>query len=189
MHRGHHQVALVLAVVVVGDHDDLAAREGLDGCSDARLRVGHQTIDPLLRRNQTDEVIGRHRAAGRFGDTLGQIERGEVAFAELRDPSGRNLDRPGKVGAGGFGLLQPIRKLHPPTLAWLKCSRKPLNMRVNQANASFSGNAGETDCSAARRIRTAPAAMRPAILRNIMARPGIGRLNGCHQRRSATSTS
>ncbi len=41
VHRGHHEVALVLAIVVVGDDDDLAAREGFDGCGDAGLRVGH----------------------------------------------------------------------------------------------------------------------------------------------------
>ena len=35
------QVALVLAVVVVGDDDDLAAGEGLDRRFDAFVGVGH----------------------------------------------------------------------------------------------------------------------------------------------------
>ena len=48
VHCGEHEIALVLAVVVVGDDHDLAASEGLDGGCHALLGVGHQAIDPLL---------------------------------------------------------------------------------------------------------------------------------------------
>jgi len=39
MDRGDDQIALVFAVVVIGDDKDLAAAEGVDGFVDARL--GH----------------------------------------------------------------------------------------------------------------------------------------------------
>jgi hypothetical protein len=61
VHRRHHQIALVLAVVVVGHDHDLAAPEGFDGGGHALLGVGHETIDPLLRRHEADEVVRRHR--------------------------------------------------------------------------------------------------------------------------------
>jgi len=48
MHRGHHQIALVLAVVIVGDDDDLAAPEGFDGGCHALLGIEHHSADPLL---------------------------------------------------------------------------------------------------------------------------------------------
>ena len=38
VHRGQDQITLVLAVVVVGDDDDLAPAEGFDRLSDAGLR-------------------------------------------------------------------------------------------------------------------------------------------------------
>jgi hypothetical protein len=37
----HEQIALVLAIVVVGDDDELAARKGGDCRSDALMRVAH----------------------------------------------------------------------------------------------------------------------------------------------------
>ena len=40
MDRGEDQVALVLAIVVVGDDDDLAALEGADGVDDPSLHDG-----------------------------------------------------------------------------------------------------------------------------------------------------
>ena len=120
MHGGEHQVALVLAIVVVGDDHDLAAAEGFDSLCDALLGVGHQTIDPLLGRHEPDEVIRRDGAARRLGDAFGKIERGKVALANLGDAAGRNLDLPRKVRAGRFRLLQPLGKLHRGTLAWLK---------------------------------------------------------------------
>jgi hypothetical protein len=116
VHGGHHEVALVLAIVVVGDDHDLAAPERFDGGHDALLGVGHQAIDPLLRGHEADKVVRRHGAAGRLGDALGEIERGELALADLRDAAGRDFDRAREVGAGRFRLLQPVGKQHGDTL-------------------------------------------------------------------------
>ena len=41
MDRREHKVAFVLAVVVVGDHDDLAFGKGLDRGIDAAVAIGH----------------------------------------------------------------------------------------------------------------------------------------------------
>ena len=43
-----HQVALVLAVVVVGDDDDLAAREGFDGFG---RRCSSWVVDVIVERS------------------------------------------------------------------------------------------------------------------------------------------
>ena len=40
----HEQIALVLAVVVVGDHDDLASGKGLDGLVDTLMGFEHEVL-------------------------------------------------------------------------------------------------------------------------------------------------
>ena len=112
VHRGHHEVAFVLAVVVVGDDHDLAAAEGFDGGGDALLGVGHETVDPLLRRHEAEEVVRRHGAGGFPGDPLGELERGQFALADLGDAAGRNADRARKGAARRPGAFKPAGKFH-----------------------------------------------------------------------------
>ena len=47
MHRREDQIAFVLAVVIVGDDDDLAAGEGVDGFADALLGHVLHSPDPV----------------------------------------------------------------------------------------------------------------------------------------------
>ena len=65
---GDDEVALILAIVVVGDGDDLAARESLDGGGD-----GVMHILPLVRLRRVGQKVVERKSAGRLGDdTLGR---------------------------------------------------------------------------------------------------------------------
>jgi hypothetical protein len=117
VYRGHHQIAFVLAVVVVGDHDNLAAPEGFDGGGDARLCVGHERVDPLLRGHEAEEVVGRDGARRFARDALGEFERGEFPLANLGDAAGRNADRAREGAAGRAGALKPAGEVLGGVLA------------------------------------------------------------------------
>ncbi len=65
------EVALVLAIVVVGDNDDLAAPERLDGGDSREVHVV-----ALVRGRRLDEEIVRRDRAARLGDDpLGRLAR------------------------------------------------------------------------------------------------------------------
>ena len=62
---GDDQVALVLAIVIVGDDNDLATGESLDGFPNARLRHVLYSPNPFSARNlglpsRSFNVVSRH---------------------------------------------------------------------------------------------------------------------------------
>ncbi len=105
--RGDDEVALVLAVVVVRDDDDLAAGEGLEGIGD-RVRHGSP------QGSEREEIVGRHRAAGFPRDLRGGIagHPGMVVVAKLGDRPRRHADPPRELDAGELSTEEPVGELH-----------------------------------------------------------------------------
>ena len=107
---GDDQVALVLAIVVVGDGDDLAASESLDGVCDW---IGH--VGSIGSGRRGGEKIVRRDGALRLGDDpLGGFagKPRPVFAADQRHRAGRNADAAGEIRARHLVALKPIAELH-----------------------------------------------------------------------------
>ena len=102
------EVALVLAIVVIGDDDDLAAGEGFDGLGDI---VEHGS---LARPGQAEEIIRGNGTARDGGDTLGAFPRdpGSRIVAQCRHAGRRQADLLGEGAARDLVLPEPGVELH-----------------------------------------------------------------------------
>jgi len=102
------QIALVLAVIVIGDDNDLAAGEGFDGLSDVLLH------DSLPRPLQAQKIIGGDGTVRGGGDALGTFARdpGTLIVAERRHAGRRQADLPREGAASHAILPEPSFELH-----------------------------------------------------------------------------
>ncbi len=107
---GDDHVAFVFAIVIVGDDNNLAARDRLDRLANWIRHVR----SPMDCARAVKEVVRRHRAARLGQDALGRAagQPGAVAAAELGHRSWRHADPFGEVGARNAGARQPVRELH-----------------------------------------------------------------------------
>ena len=106
---GDDQVALVLTIVVVGDSDDLATSESLDGVCD-----GIEHIESLKGWRAAEKIVRRDGALRLGDDPLGGFagEPGSVFAADQRHRAGRNADAAGEIRARDLVALKPIAELH-----------------------------------------------------------------------------
>ena len=91
---GNDQIALVFAIVIVGDDHDFAALERADGFCDTGL--GHGM---LLGCGKAEKVVGGHRAVGGFGDLARHVAR----HPDIRIIAKRCDGSSGQVGAARKG--------------------------------------------------------------------------------------
>ena len=110
---GDDQVALVLAIVVVGDHDDLAAFEGAQRGCDTGL-VHHRLLMGLGAWGEAEKIVGGDRAAGGGGDLLGGLARDphRGIVAQRRDRRRRQADAAREGAAGLFRSGEPLVEAH-----------------------------------------------------------------------------
>jgi hypothetical protein len=106
---GDDQVALVLAIVVIGDGDDLATGESLDGVCD-----GIEHVESLKARWAAEKIVRRDGPLRLGDDPLGGFagEPRAMFAADQGDRAGRNADAPGEVRTRHLVALKPIAELH-----------------------------------------------------------------------------
>ncbi len=106
---GDDQIALVLAIIVIGDDDDLAAREGFNGLGD--IALGHGGLAGAL---QAQEIIGGDGSARGGGDALGALARnpGIRIVAERSDARGRQARLAREGAAADLLQLEPGVEFH-----------------------------------------------------------------------------
>ena len=106
---GDDQVALVLAIIIVGHGHDLATGESLDGVCDGIEHFG----SPKGRR-AAKKIVRRDGALRLGDDPLGSFagEPRSMFAADQRHRAGRNTDPASKISARDLASLKPIAKLH-----------------------------------------------------------------------------
>ena len=106
---GDDEVAFVFAVVVVGDGDDFAARESLDGLID-----GAHFVFSRWGRLEGQEIVGGDGAGGLGDDALGGFARNPGAFVatDLGHGAGGNPDAAREFGASHAVAIEPVGELH-----------------------------------------------------------------------------
>ena len=106
---GDDQVALVLAIVVIGDGDDLAAGESLDGVCD-----GIEHVESLKGQRRGEKIVRRDGPVRLGDDPLGGFagEPRAMFAADQRDRAGRNADAAGEIRTRYLVALKPIAELH-----------------------------------------------------------------------------
>ena len=118
----NEQIALVLAVVVVGHDDEFASRKGSDGGLDTLMRVVHRLVIPARRRNA---VVPNASTLGLF--VVGMIaakpvDRFAHVSAAALTTAKRVVRRPGRAGANNDRRQR--KPPSPPRSAPHGCPRK-----------------------------------------------------------------
>ena len=107
---GDDQVALVFAVIVVRDGDDLAASESLDGGGGGVMHVQSNR----RRGRGVEKIVRRDRSQRLSHDPLGGFARKprSVFAADERHGAGRDANAAGEIRARHLIAFEPVAELH-----------------------------------------------------------------------------
>jgi hypothetical protein len=83
--RRNKQIALVLAVVVIGHDDEFATCKGSDGGLDTLMRIVHRLVIPARRRNA---VVPNTSALGMFVGEHDSSKAGQSLCTRQRGAAG-----------------------------------------------------------------------------------------------------